>query len=336
MYKLARKIFFLFNPETIHNFVVWFFGKFTFLYPLFRGIYFPKSDMKSVTVRNLKFRNPLGLAAGLDKDGEALRFWEALGFSYVEAGTVTPAPQFGNPKPRLFRILKDEGLLNRMGFNNNGAKALREEILKAKTKIKAEGFYIGANIGKNKLTPIQSAKYDYTKCMEILHEAADFFTINISSPNTEGLRKLQSGEYFDDLIKTISEKNSSLSNKVIFVKIAPDLSEEEITQIYNTAVKYDIDGIVATNTTISREGFPLLIDEAGGISGKPLKEKSDKVLKTLNELNAASPKKLFLIGCGGIFSADDLADKIKLGAALTQVYTSFIYEGPAVVKKLLK
>ncbi len=336
MYKLVRKIFFLFNPETIHTFVIWFFGKFTFLYPLFRAMYFPKTQGQSVTVRNLKFRNSLGLAAGLDKDGEALRFWETLGFSYVEAGTVTPAPQFGNPKPRLFRLVKDEGLLNRMGFNNNGAKALKEKILKAKKKITTDGFYIGANIGKNKLTPIESAKYDYTKCIEILHDAADFFTINISSPNTEGLRKLQGGEYFDDLIKTISEKNSSLSNKVIFVKIAPDLSEEEISQIYNTAVKYNIDGIVATNTTISREGFPLFIDEPGGISGKPLKEKSDKVLKILKTLNDASPKKLVLIGCGGIFSPEDLADKMKHGAALTQIYTSFIYEGPAIVKKLLK
>ena len=335
MYKLVRKIFFLVKPEAIHNFVIWFFSKFTFLYPLFRAIYFPKYSSEVVTIKNLKFRNPLGLAAGLDKNGNAIRFWEVLGYSYVEVGTVTPAPQFGNPKPRLFRLVKEEGLLNRMGFNNEGAKILKERILESKKKINAEGFYIGVNIGKNRLTPIESAKYDYVKCIEILHEAADFFTINISSPNTEGLRKLQSEKYFDELIQAITEKNNSLLGKVIFVKIAPDLMFDEITQIYNTALKYNIDGIVATNTTISRDEFPFLVSEEGGISGKPLKEKSNEVLKKLNELNASSPKKLFLIGCGGIFSKSDIQEKISLGASLVQVYTSFIFEGPAVVKKIL-
>ena len=334
MYKIVRKIFFLINPETIHNFVIRFFGKCSFLYPLFRKIYYPKNGQQSVTVKNLTFRNPLGLAAGLDKDGEAIRFWEVLGFSYVEVGTVTPVIQFGNPKPRLFRLVKQEGLLNRMGFNNNGAKALRENILKAKKKISANGFYIGANIGKNKLTPIESAKYDYIKCMDILDDAADFYTINISSPNTEGLRKLQSENYFEDLIKAISEKNSSLSGKVIFIKIAPDLADDEVTRIYNTVIKYDIDGIVATNTTTNRDDFPLLTDEEGGISGKPLKERADRILKKLNELNSASQKKIILIGCGGIFSKQDMKDKINSGASLIQLFTSFIYEGPAIVKKL--
>ncbi len=336
MYKFARKLFFLLNPETIHNIIIWVFGRFTFLYPLFRVIYNPGISNQNIKIKNLVFRNSLGLAAGLDKDGEAIRFWDVLGFSHIEVGTVTPLPQPGNPKPRLYRLVEEDALLNRMGFNNKGAISLRNNILKAKKKINSSSFLIGVNIGKNKSTPLENAKDDYCKCIEILSDVADFFTVNISSPNTPGLRELQNEKYFDELLKAISLKNLSLLNKVIFIKIAPDLSQEEVNRIYRTAVKYDIAGIVATNTTISRDGFSDFKDEAGGISGKPLKDKSDNILQYLNELNLASPKKLILIGCGGIFSPSDLRHKLSLGASLVQIYTSFIYEGPGIVKKLLR
>ena len=331
----------MFNPETVHDFVMFLVSRFTFIYPLIRLIYFP-TNQNPVKINGIKFRNPLGLAAGLDKNGTAIRFWDAAGFSHIEVGTVTPKPQGGNPKPRLFRLIRDKAIINRMGFNNNGTDELCKNILKAKKKINQD-FVIGVNIGKNKTTPIEKAAEDYKYCLEKLYDSADFFKINISSPNTEGLRELQGEKYLDGLLSEISGKNRELAKsknvnpKVIFLKIAPDLSENEIEQIYNLVAKHNISGIIATNTTISREGLITETKEEGGMSGKPLKKMSDEVLKKLNALNLKNQNtKITLIGVGGIFSHLDYKDKINSGAELIQIYTSFIYEGLNIIKKILK
>lgn len=339
LYKFARKVLFLFKPEFIHDAVIKIFGSFTFLHPLFKLMY--HIDYKNpVKINSLEFSHPLGLAAGLDKDGEAIRFWDTLGFSYVEVGTVTPKPQPGNPKQRLFRLVKQKSLLNRMGFNNNGAEKLSGNIIKAKPKLK-NGIKIGVNIGKNKITPNEKATDDYIYCLEKLYDDADYYVINISSPNTEGLRELQGEKYLNNLLSSVTERNKDLAEmksvqpKEIFLKIAPDLTDEEITQIYHTAVKYKLTGIVATNTTIEKKGLPVNPEEEGGISGKYLKEKSDKVLKVLTELNSKCEYKLYLNASGGVFSKKDYEDKIKLGASLVQIYTGFIYEGPGILKNIL-
>jgi dihydroorotate dehydrogenase len=338
---IIRPILFVFNPESVHDFVMFLVSKFTFIYPLIRFLYSPAKN-NPVTISGINFRNPLGLAAGLDKDGTAIRFWDAAGFSHIEAGTVTPIPQAGNPKPRLFRLIKDNGIINGMGFNNEGADNLRANILKAKKKIKSD-FVIGVNIGKNKNTPLEKAAYDYCICLEKLYFAADYFAINISSPNTEGLRELQGEKYLDELLSTISNKNielaklKNISRKVIFLKIAPDLSDSEIEQIYNLVLKYNISGIIATNTTISRDGLKSGVNENGGLSGKPLKEKSNYVLNKLNALNLKNQNtKINLIGVGGVFDKNDFQDKLNSGAELVQLYTGFIYEGLNIIKKILK
>ena len=343
MYKhVFRPFLFLFDPERVHNFALKFFSLTVFLYPLFRLLYNPKKSVEKINICDLTFRNRLGLAAGLDKDGAAIRFWEALGFSHIEVGTVTPFPQPGNEKPRIFRLIKDCAIINRLGFNNNGADALKGNIIKAR-KSTSKGFIIGVNIGKNKNTPIETAYEDYKICIEKLYEQADYFTVNISSPNTEELRKLQGVDYLDELLGEIQKTNSELSQKksckkkVIFMKIAPDLTNEEIINIHSLAVKHKINGIVATNTTITRDGLSEKLDEEGGLSGKPLEELSDNVLRKLNELNKKNEEnKIALIGVGGVFDKKGFEDKLNDGAELVQIYTGFIYEGPGIIKKLLK
>jgi dihydroorotate dehydrogenase len=345
LYKIfIRPILFLLNPETAHNLILKFISIFTFLYPLFKLIYNP-GKLSEVKINDLTFRHPLGLAAGFDKNGVAIRFWEAIGFSHVEVGTITPLPQPGNPKPRIFRLKKDHALINRLGFNNSGADKIRKNILKAKEKIKKD-FIVGINIGKNRNTPVEKAAGDYKVCMEKLYDVADYFTINISSPNTEGLRDLQQKVYLDNLLSEIQLLNNELSKekiissekntiqKNIFLKIAPDLMKEELEDIYEAAVKNKITGIIATNTTINRESLDEITNEQGGLSGKPLKQKSDKVLGMLNELNKEN-KNFFFIGVGGVFNKEDFHDKLNYGASLVQVYTGFIFEGPSLIKKII-
>jgi dihydroorotate dehydrogenase len=342
-YKLIiRPILFLFNPELIHDFIFFIISRFTFLYPLFRLVYSPKENWEEIEINGLKFRNRLGIAAGLDKDGVAIRFFDAVGFSHIEVGTVTPLPQPGNDKPRLFRLKKDKALINRMGFNNIGADEVRKNILKAKKHLMC-GFVVGVNIGKNKDTPLESAFEDYEKCLEIFYDVADYFTVNISSPNTEGLRDLQSEKYLDELLQKISDKNKSLSKekniiiKNIFLKIAPDLTPEEVEHIYFLASKYELTGIAATNTTITRNNLKENTDETGGLSGKPLKDLSGTVLKQLKDMNDGNTfARLYLIGSGGVFTKNDYKEKLINGADLVQVYTGYIYEGNSIIKRILK
>ena len=335
--KLIRPVLFLFDAESVHDFVLKFLSKSSFLYPLFKKIYSPVLNQE-IIIKNIIFKNPLGLAAGFDKNGIAIRFWEAIGFSHVEIGTVTPLPQKGNEKPRIFRLKKDEALINRLGFNNRGTDEIRENILRAKRLVNKD-FVIGVNIGKNKITPIKDAVNDYMICFRKMYDAADYFTINISSPNTEGLRMLHEKEHLEKLLAEIQNlnieisKSKSSSVKCIFLKIAPDLTEEMTEMIYNVSVKHNITGIIATNTTVERINLKTAVSEQGGLSGKPLKPLSDNILKKLNRLNKNN--ELVLIGVGGIFNRSDYDDKINSGAIFIQIYTGFIYEGPAVIKNIL-
>lgn len=268
MYAIIRSILFSFDAEKVHNLTMWFMSRMTFLYPLFRMLYNP-GETGPIEIAGLKFRNKLGLAAGLDKNAVAVRAWEALGFSHVEVGTVTPLPQPGNDKPRIFRLRKDNALINRLGFNNVGAEKLRENILSARRKLDKD-FIIGVNIGKNKTTPLENAKDDYIKCMHILFDVADYFTINISSPNTEQLRELHKEEHLDELLAQLMNLNRELAGKYvvaekpIFLKIAPDLEDDGIDDVYRLAYKSGLTGIIATNTTIARDGLTSGINESGG------------------------------------------------------------------------
>lgn len=339
---LIRPVFFLFNPELAHDIIFFVISRFTFIYPVFRLIFSPKDNWEEIEINGLKFRNRLGIAAGLDKEAVAIRFFDAVGFSHIEVGTVTPLPQPGNDKPRLFRLKKDKALINRMGFNNSGADVILENILKSKKYLK-KGFAVGVNIGKNKTTPLESAYRDYEICLEKFYEAADYFTVNISSPNTEGLRELQGENYLDELLGKISDKNKSLAKeknirqKNVFLKIAPDLTSEEIDTIYVLAAKYELTGIAATNTTVTRNNLIESTAETGGLSGKPLKVISDGVLKQLKILNDGNTfHKLYLIGSGGVFTKNDYKEKLIFGADLVQVYTGYIYEGNRIIKNIYK
>jgi dihydroorotate dehydrogenase len=337
---MIRSVLFKIDPEVVHNILFGVLPWFKWMFPLLRPFYSFEEVSNEFTVMGLHFRNRLGVAAGLDKNGDMIEFWDAVGFSHIEVGTVTPLPQPGNPKPRLFRLIKDKGIINRMGFNNVGAEKLRKRILKAKKRVRKD-FMIGVNIGKNKVTPLENAFDDYAKCIDVLYDAADFFTINISSPNTPGLRTLQGDEQLNTLLFEIIMKRNEIvkstkqAEKCIFLKIAPDLTDEEIESVYKTALNYGLNGIVATNTTITRENLLTNITEDGGLSGKPIKGLSDRVLRKLNELNGDN-KDFILVGVGGVFDKSDYKDKMILGADLVQVYTGLIYEGFGITNKILK
>ena len=338
----VRPILFLLSPEAAHNFTIKTLSILRFTFPVLKLIVHQKKTWEQVKINKLAFRNRLGIAAGLDKDAEAIWVFDAFGYSHIEVGTVTPLPQEGNEKPRLFRLKRDKALINRMGFNSKGVDYVKKNILKARRFI-SKDFVIGVNIGKNKSTPIENAVDDYIKCLEVLYDVADYFTINISSPNTERLRELQTTVYLDNLLNVISIKNQQLSEiykcdkKPIFLKIAPDLSEEDVEKIYLSCFRYEITGLVATNTTVSRESLSTQVSESGGLSGKPLEKLSNKILSQLNELNICNTfGKLFLIGVGGVFDKEDYKTKLLYGADLVQVYTGLIYQGFCLIKKVLQ
>lgn len=333
MYKsFLRPILFRFDPEKIHHFT------FSFLRNSFKipGVrFFSKKKFQlnrpelEREVFGLKFKNPVGLAAGFDKDAKLYNELSALGFGFVEIGTVTPKPQPGNPKKRLFRLKEDQALVNRMGFNNGGVNAAAERLQKNKNVL------IGGNIGKNKTTPNEEAISDYLLCFEALFEVVDYFVVNVSSPNTPNLRELQEKKPLTDLLEALQEKNSGkISSKPILLKIAPDLSDDQLLDIIDIVKETKIAGVIATNTTISREGLTSENKkEAGGMSGKPLKNRSTEVIRFLSEKsNNAFP----IIGVGGIHSAEDALEKLEAGACLVQLYTGFIYEGPGLIKEINK
>lgn len=332
IYRLARSVFFQLDAEKAHDLAIQNFSRFTGTpLDLFYRQHVPD---RPVEVMGIKFKNPVGLAAGLDKNGECIDAFGAMGFGFVEVGTVTPRPQSGNDKPRLFRILPAEGLINRFGFNNLGVDNLVENVKKAKY----DGV-IGINIGKNKDTPIEKGAEDYLICMDKVYEHAGYIAVNISSPNTPGLRSLQYGEALDDLLSQLKAKQEELAEKhgkyvPIALKIAPDLEDHEIVQIAESLIKNKIDGVIGTNTTLDRtlvKGMPHC-DEMGGLSGRPLQNRSTEVIRRLaEELNGALP----IIGVGGIDSAISAREKMNAGAQLVQIYSGFIYHGPKLVKDIV-
>jgi dihydroorotate dehydrogenase len=331
-YPAIRKVLFQFDAETIHELTIKSL-KSTGKSPL--NIFY-KQDVqdKPLTVMGIKFPNPVGLAAGLDKNGECINAFGAMGFGFVEVGTVTPRPQPGNEKPRIFRLPEANAVINRMGFNNKGVDYLVSQVQAANYK-----GVLGINIGKNKDTPEENAKDDYLHCMRKVYDLATYITVNISSPNTPGLRSLQYGEALNELLSALKAEQSVLADKYgkyipLTVKIAPDLTTDEVKSIAKSLLDNKIDGVIATNTTLSREGVEGIEfgTEQGGLSGQPVKDKSTQVIKTLSE---ALNNKLPIIGVGGIASSDDANEKLKAGASLVQVYTGFIYQGPPLVKEIV-
>ena len=284
-------------------------------------------------VFGIKFKNPVGLAAGFDKNGEYVEAFSGLGFGFIEVGTVTPLPQPGNEKPRMFRLPEDEALINRMGFNNKGVEVMAERL--RRLKIKAPEIVIGGNIGKNKVTPNENAVNDYVICFDKLFDVVDYFVVNVSSPNTPGLRELQEKEPLKALLNTLQQRNSKNNiSRPILLKIAPDLTNEQLDDIVEIVQETGIAGVIASNTTLGRQGLQNNFkSEMGGLSGKPLTLRSTEVIRYLaQKSNQSFP----IIGVGGIHSAQDAKDKMAAGASLVQLYTGFIYEGPGLIKRICK
>ena len=331
-YPFVRKALFQLDPERAHEFTFQQLRRITGT--PFEALVRQKVPAKPVNCMGLTFKNPLGLAAGLDKDGECIDALGAMGFGSIEIGTVTPRPQPGNDKPRLFRLVDAEGLINRMGFNNLGVDNLIENVKKAHY----DGV-LGINIGKNKDTPVEQGKDDYLICMDKIYPYAGYIAINISSPNTPGLRTLQYGEALDDLLIAIKNKQNDLQKihqkyVPIAVKIAPDLSEEELIQVADSLVRHNIDGVIATNTTLDRSLVQGMknCDQTGGLSGRPLQLKSTEIIRRLSqELNGRLP----IIGVGGIDSVIAAREKIAAGASLVQIYSGFIFKGPPLIKEIV-
>jgi len=342
MYFLLKPILFLFDPEKVHHFVtanLKRFNRFPGGAALSRALWDLSDSRLEREVFGLKFKNPIGLAAGFDKNAEMMGEMANLGFGFVEIGTVTPLPQPGNPAPRMFRLPDDGGLINRMGFNNLGVEVAAERIAEFRKNAKGaqKGLIIGGNIGKNKITPNEEATSDYIKCFDRLFNVVDYFVVNVSSPNTPGLRELQEKEPLMQLLNTLQKQNLKDGiSRPILLKIAPDLSNEQLDDILEIVQQTGIAGIVATNTTISRENLVSddnLKKETGGLSGKPLTKRSTEVIAYL----AKKSKGAFpIIGVGGIHSAEDALEKLNAGASLLQLYTGFIYEGPALIKRINK
>ncbi len=330
MYSLARPLFFLLDPEKAHHLALESL-RLANAAGLTGRI---RNDNKPVSVMGLEFPNPVGLAAGLDKNGDYIDALSSLGFGWLEIGTVTPRPQPGNPKPRLFRLPKSNAVINRMGFNNLGVDKLVENVRNARYK-----GILGINIGKNFDTPLESASNDYLACLEKVYPHASYVTVNISSPNTKNLRKLQQSDELDHLLESLKRKQAELEglsgkHVPLALKISPDLSESEIDEISSLLLKHEIEGVIATNTTLSRTGVEgqLHASEAGGLSGEPLREASNGVIRRLHSCLAG---KIPIIGVGGIMNGEDAMEKLDAGATLVQVYSGLIYRGPGLVPEIL-
>lgn len=328
MYQHIRDVLFRFDAETSHELSLDMLGAAERLRLV--GLFAGKVPSNPVQVMGLTFDNPVGLAAGLDKNGDYFNALGALGFGFVEIGTITPRPQPGNPQPRLFRIPEAQAIINRMGFNNKGVDHLVAQVKKRRYK-----GVLGINIGKNAVTPVENAVDDYLICLRKVYDYADYITVNISSPNTPGLRNLQFGDSLSQLLAPLKKEQAALHSATgryvpIAVKIAPDMDESEIHQVAGILIQEGMDGVIATNTTITRVGVEDYENgsEAGGLSGLPVRDKSTYVVRTLN---ACLGGKLPIIGVGGILDGASAADKIRAGASLVQVYSGFIYEGPALI-----
>ncbi len=338
MYKsLIRPIFFLFDPEKIHHFTfsaLKFLGTIPGVRSIWKSMYHVKNKSLKREFFGITFDNPIGLAAGFDKDARLIDELSCMGFGFIEIGTLTPEGQPGNDKPRLFRLPKDKAVINRMGFNNEGVQPAVTRLKRRKSKV-----IVGGNIGKNKITPNEDAARDYALAFEALFPLVDYFVVNVSSPNTPNLRALQDKEPLTALLQNLKERNASKSkSKPILLKIAPDLSDEQLKDIVEITKEVSLDGLIATNTTISREGLKTSAKRiekigAGGLSGAPVRKQSTHVIKFLRtHLGPDFP----IIAVGGIMNADDAMEKFDAGASLVQLYTGFIYEGPSIVKQINK
>jgi dihydroorotate dehydrogenase len=349
MYKLLRSILFCFDPEWVHYFSMnglKFLCRIPGVKKLVVNQFTPQPEKNiPYSILNIQFPNRVGLGAGFDKNAKYLNELEALGFGFVEIGTVTPLPQSGNDKPRLFRLPQDKALINRMGFNNDGVEAVAKRLQAWKTRNEKQTtrnekrLIIGGNIGKNKITPNEDAWKDYEKCFLALHDHVDYFVVNVSSPNTPGLRELQEKDALHKILTNLQIQNSKFKiQKPILLKIAPDLTQEQIDDVIDLALEIKLDGLVASNTTISRDQLTTHHSQltkigAGGVSGLPVKERSTEIVKYIYQrTNGQIP----LIASGGIFTGADAKEKIDAGASLVQVWTGFIYEGPGIVKNICK
>jgi dihydroorotate dehydrogenase len=338
MYKFfIRPVLFLFEPEAIHHFTFRFLkilGSIPGVKSVSRAFFSLEKPSLEKKLFGLTFKNPVGLAAGFDKDAKLIDELAAFGFGFIEIGTLTPKPQPGNDKPRLFRLPQDSALINRMGFNNGGVLAAAERLKKRSSSV-----IVGGNIGKNKVTPNDQAVDDYNACFEALYPYVDYFVVNVSSPNTPGLRELQEKEPLKNLLQQVKNlSNAKPKPKPVLLKIAPDLTPTQLDDIVDILKETKTDGVIATNTTISREALTTDKSEVekigmGGLSGRPVRERSTEVIAYLrNKLGKNFP----IIGVGGIMTEQDAIDKLKAGADLVQIYTGFIYEGPGFVKRILR
>ena len=334
--RIIRPVFFLFDPEKIHHFVIAALRLLALIPGMntaLKKMFVVKNPALERNLFSIRFPNPIGLAAGFDKDAKLIREMALLGFGFVEVGTVTPRPQPGNPKPRMFRLKKDQALINRMGFNNEGVDAMVQRL-----RNRPANVIVGGNIGKNKSTPNEAAVEDYEYCFRALFNHVDYFVVNVSSPNTPDLRSLQEKEPLARMLKQLQMVNDELSakNDKREGEIAPDLSFQQLDEIVEVVLELQLDGIIATNTTISRSNLQTDADVveaagAGGLSGKPLTDRSTEVIRYLA---AKSGDQFVIIGVGGIHSPQDALDKMNAGADLIQLYTGFIYEGPSLIRNI--
>lgn len=322
--QLLRPLLFCMDAEAVHHFAM---GVLARVGPALRWIKPPRDSRLTRKVFGVTFPNPVGLAAGFDKNAVALPAWEGLGFGFVEAGTITARPQPGNPRPRVFRIPEAGALINRLGFNNDGCDVIAARLQRLRDTVRWPRIPVGINLGKSKITPLEEATADYLLSFERLQNLGDYFVLNVSSPNTPGLRQLQERAALDDLLQAIQRRN--LRQRPVLVKIAPDLSWPAIEEILGLAAEHRLAGLVATNTTTDQSGIPAKRRTPGGLSGQPLRERSTAVVRFI-----ADRSELPVIAVGGIHSADDALEKFDAGAALVQIYTGFIYEGPTLIRAI--
>jgi len=338
MYKtIVRPLLFLLRPETVHHLVVIlirFFFVIPGLKPLVRSLYRVRNEKLQREVFGLKFENPVGLAAGFDKNAGFFNQFSVFGFSFIEIGTVTPVGQPGNPRPRSFRLKKDRALINRMGFNNHGVEAAAKKLRRRRTNV-----VIGGNLGKNTATPNENAVEDYATVFQELYDVADYFVVNVSCPNISDLSHLQDRDQLDGILTRLSHiREGKAVRKPVLVKISPDLNKSQIDDVIELIDQHGMDGVIATNTSISREGLStdaVKVEQVGngGLSGLPIREQSTEIIRYIHK---KSEGKLPIIGVGGIMSPADAIEKIEAGASLVQVYTGFIYEGPSLVRRINK
>ena len=345
MYKWIRTFLFLFPPESVHHFSMFILNAVAATSPgryFLRNVFSVDRPDNQTVIAGIRFKNPVGLAAGFDKNARYLQSLETLGFGFVEIGTVTPVAQSGNPKPRLFRLKMDQALINRMGFNNHGVDLVADRLKNWKSRKAGSGnqhLIIGGNIGKNKATPNEEAWKDYGICFEKLFPFVDYFVVNVSSPNTPGLRALQEKESLRKILVHVQELNQKQAlQKPVFLKIAPDLTRDQLDDVIDLATEIKLDGLVVSNTSISREGLITPKEDldaigAGGLSGKPIQNKSTDYIRYINQ---KTNRQIPIIGSGGISDESSAEEKFKAGASLIQVWTGFIYEGPGIVGKILR